>query len=347
MLLLRADASASIGAGHFMRSLALGQSWKGRGDAAIASVETTSAMSARAEACGIRRVEIAAEIGSERDGRETADAAKRIGAAWVAADGYKFGESFQRTVRANGIRLLLFDDFGHSEYYDADLVVNQNPSAAEDTYQARSAHCRPLLGAKYFQLRGEFLVWREWTRATPERAAKILVTLGASDVPATLQTVVDGLSRVPGVEAKVLLVGDVTSPSIPEGTPGRVSLVRNPSDLPGLMAESDLAILGGGATVWEAAFMGLPCLTVVLADNQWKISEFARNEDLTVSLGWHESLTVERVESEVGRLAVDVERRREMSRKTRSLIDGHGPDRVIEAMLGGKASAAGSEPRVH
>ena len=44
-------------------------------------------------------------------------------------------------------------------------------------------------------------------------------------------------------------------------------------NMPELMARADVAVSAGGSTCWEVAFMGLPFLIVVLAENQEHIAK--------------------------------------------------------------------------
>ena len=51
------------------------------------------------------------------------------------------------------------------------------------------------------------------------------------------------------------------------------------------MAWADLAISGAGSTCWELACMGLPAVTLVLAENQRAIAEQLNAAGLVLNLG--------------------------------------------------------------
>ena len=152
--LIRADASAQIGAGHVMRCLALAQALQDDGGSATFVMASGSpGLEARVKLEKIEVQQIAAKPGSTDDAVKTAELAKQIGAAWVVVDGYQFGALYQKTIKASGLRLLFIDDNGHADHYYADLILNQNIHAHEDMYASKERHSKLLLGTRSALLR--------------------------------------------------------------------------------------------------------------------------------------------------------------------------------------------------
>jgi spore coat polysaccharide biosynthesis predicted glycosyltransferase SpsG len=106
-------------------------------------------------------------------------------------------------------------------------------------------------------------------------------------------------------------------------------LVHDPGeDMPSLMAAADLAICGGGSTMWEMAYMGTPFIPVVIADNQ-RLAVQAMIRD---GYSGVDASTLERdIAAIVGDLD-DAHRRRMLSRVGRRLVDGKGAERICEAL---------------
>ncbi|MEQ8384497.1 MAG: UDP-2,4-diacetamido-2,4,6-trideoxy-beta-L-altropyranose hydrolase [Coleofasciculus sp. A1-SPW-01] len=335
-LLVRVDASIKIGTGHLMRCMALAQAWQNIGGRAIFAIATQATpIEDRLVSEGMNVVHLSVEPGSAEDAIKTANLARQLGATWVVVDGYHFGAEYQRIIKNCGLRLLFIDDYGHAQLYWADLVLNQNIYAHEGLYPNRAPDTQLLLGTRYALLRGEFCQWQEWTRKILPVARKVLVTLGGSDPDNVTLKVIQGLQRVdvPDLEAVVVVGG--SNPhyeklqAAVDASPFPISLERNVTNMPELIAWADVAISAGGSTTWELAFMGLPSLVLVLADNQRAIAEKLGDMGVAVNLGWHEYVSVAEIAQAMKQLLVSSGIRAEMARHGRELIDGEGTARVL------------------
>ena len=139
-LLVRTDASITIGTGHVMRCLALAQAWQqARGNAIFVMAESTASIEARLRIGNIKVERLCATPGSSDDVTRTCDVARREQADWIVVDGYRFDSAYQKALRAAGMKVLFIDDNGEASPYSADLILNQNLHASEAMYRlARS-----------------------------------------------------------------------------------------------------------------------------------------------------------------------------------------------------------------
>jgi spore coat polysaccharide biosynthesis predicted glycosyltransferase SpsG len=182
-------------------------------------------------------------------------------------------------------------------------------------------------------LRGEFSKWRGWQRTIPAQARKLLVTLGGSDHENVT------LKSFAGCNASRLQIGKASSSSAgATRTPSRcnpASSIQHPHpsvakrhNMPELMAEADLAIAAGGTTAWELAFMGLPALMIVMADNQRSNAEQLDALGAARNLRWHADLAPEKIAEQILNLASGSVARATMSETGRRVVDGLGNYRV-------------------
>jgi UDP-2,4-diacetamido-2,4,6-trideoxy-beta-L-altropyranose hydrolase len=336
-LIIRADASARIGTGHMMRCLALSQAWRRSGGSIIfVSAESTDALEARLAEEGIQSVRTSVTPGSSQDAIDTAQIARSQKATWIVADSYNFGVDFQRRIQAEGLRLLFIDDYGHAGEYVADLILNQNLAADANLYAQREPHTQLLLGPRYALLRDEFRRWRNWHREIPAIARKVLVTLGGSDPNNMTIKVVHALQQLPHVEAKIVVGG-----SNPHIQPLRssiashqstIELLVNAKNMPELMAWADMAVAAGGSTTWELAFMGLPTVVMVLAENQAASAQRLHDVGAVFSVGRADECVPEVLANVLNDLMQDALRRRIQSECGRMLVDGCGVERVTEVI---------------
>jgi UDP-2,4-diacetamido-2,4,6-trideoxy-beta-L-altropyranose hydrolase len=335
-LFIRVDASIQIGTGHVMRCLALAQVWRDAGGQAIFIMATeTPDFKTWLNAEGMEVIHLPIEIGSPEDAKETAKLARQFDASWVVVDGYNFGAKYQEIIKESKLQLLFIDDYGHAKQYHADIVLNQNIHAYEILYINRQPYTQLLLGTSYSLLRREFWQWRGWKRSLPLIAKKLLVTLGGADPDNVTLKVIEGLQQVEveGLEA-VVVVG-TSNPhyeqlrSVSQESRFPIHLKRNVMNMPELMAWADVAVTAGGSTCWELAFMGLPSMILILADNQRAIAEKLQLMEVVVNLGWHENVSAVEIASEVAQLVIATERREKMTRCSQELVDSQGSSRVL------------------
>ena len=342
-IIIRADASTQIGTGHVMRCLALAQTWQEQGWQVVfilASANKSSALESRLLLNGMKVVYLSVEIGSSEDAQQTTDFAQQFAAQWIVVDGYNFGADYQKTIKCFGMSLLFIDDYGHAEYYYADLVLNQNISVHQDLYINREPYTNLLLGTAYTLLRKEFRQWLQWQRKINFLASKVLISLGGSDPDNVTLKVIQALMMINnGLNLKVIVVVGGSNPhykklqSVIESNTESISLQQNVNNMPELMAWAYIAIAAGGSTNWELAFMGLPSIVITIADNQKAIAAELDRQGVIINLGWHQDVTIEQICLVLRELIGDRHKREDMSQKGRKLVDGNGASRVASQML--------------
>ena len=341
MLLIRADASTQMGTGHVMRCLALAQAWQDKGgQVTLAATTFPPALGERLASEGLTLVTLTAEPGSPDDAQQTAEHARALGATWVIVDGYQFGAAYQRALKDAGLRVLFMDDYGHAGTYCADIVLNQNSYAHEGLYVQRASHTRLLLGPQYVLLRREFWPWRGWRRETSEVARKVLITMGGSDPDNVTLKVIRALDQIeaPGLEVTVIVGGG--NPHFTEIEAAaqisrhQIKVERNVSDMPTLMAWADVAVTAGGSTCYELAFMGVPALIIVLAENQQPGAAALAEAGIAWNFGWHSHVEALVLAVSLNQIFGDAATRTMMAQCGQALIDGHGSVRIVAELAG-------------
>jgi UDP-2,4-diacetamido-2,4,6-trideoxy-beta-L-altropyranose hydrolase len=336
-LLVRADANARTGIGHLMRCLALAQEWHSRGgEVTFITACDSGSLRQRLSGGGFQTVLLERCHPDPSDWAVTSEVLARHPDTWVVLDGYHFDPDYQLHIRAVGHRLLVIDDTAHLDRYYADVLLNQNIYASQLDYVCEP-YTRLLLGSRYVLLRSEFQAWREWQREVPRVARKVLVTLGGGDPDNQTLKVVRALKHVDVDELQAVVVVGASNPHYRELEVAirdsliEIRLVRD-AGMPELMAWADVAVTAGGTTCWEAAFLGLPSVLLVLADNQRDVATGLHERGIATSLGWWEQVNEAEMAQVLGALMKDVTRRIEMSQSGRNLVDGRGGEQTLDAM---------------
>jgi len=98
----------------------------------------------------------------------------------------------------------------------------------------------------------------------------------------------------------------------------------------GLMCMADLAITSGGTVTWEKCCLGLPSITVMMADNQREISAYLASKDAQINLGSFDDVTSNDYADCISQITKNDLIR--MSSQSRKITDGRGVNRVIEKL---------------
>lgn len=336
-LLIRADASVAIGTGHVMRCLALAQAWQDTGGSVVFTMrESTPSIRSRLSAESVQVEEISSAVGTEKDAGDTVALAQRLGAKWIAVDGYQFDGDYQRALKAARFKLLFLDDYGHAGQYFADVVLNQNLSVTAEFYEQRATHTRFLLGPRYSLLRREFSGWTKWQRRIEPIARRMLVLMGGSDPENVTGRVIQAL-QLEGFDLEVTVVAGGSNPHVSNlreyssRSRGRIRVISDAANVPELMAEAELAVSAAGSTSWELCCLGLPSLLIDVAPNQTAVAKALEREGCAVHLG-SAKVSVDRIAAEVRRLCASQELRHNLSTRSRQLVDGNGARRIVSEL---------------
>lgn len=314
-----------------MRCLALAKAWQqAGGGVCFLAAESIRALDERFAQEEIRQEWAAVQAGTAEDAEQTVEWARRLGASWVVVDGYRFRPDYIHQLKMSGVRVLVLDDDGRFDFYEADVVLNQNIDARAESYR-RGSSTHLLLGAKYILLRPEFLA----ERARPEIAQvarSLLVTMGGSDPENVASTVVRALSRLECDFEATVVAGDGNPHygSLQELVTGKVRLERSLTNMAAIMRWADVAISAAGGTCWELAYLGVPMILITVSRDQEKNAAAISKAGAALSLGWHANLSEDEILGAIKKLMNDPEARRAMSQSGRRLVDGKGATRVVE-----------------
>ncbi len=319
-----------------MRCLALAQVWKrAGGSVTFLMPEGWPAIEQRirAEACGLQVLK------SVQFPRAVLDRLRHGKPGRVVLDGYAFGTHEQLTLSEAGNQVLMVDDFAHASDYPVNWVLNQNVYACEQMYARRRTDTRLLLGTSYALLREEFRPFLGWKRSVPDRANKLLITIGGSDPGNLSARILESLSLLQREDLEVVLVAGGANPhlselqEVQERSKIRVRLVSNSLEMPALMAWADVAVSGAGGTSYELCYMGLPALLFVISENQRGVAEQLSKLSAAVYAGGVADFDAHKFAETLRRCIESPEARRAMSDRGRELVDGLGAARVKAAML--------------
>jgi UDP-2,4-diacetamido-2,4,6-trideoxy-beta-L-altropyranose hydrolase len=347
-LVIRADANSKMGTGHLMRCLALAQAWQERGGyVTFLSHCENEALRRRIIKEGFDLVFVERQHPDPADLKQVLKQLKNFQNGncipWLVLDGYHFDSGYQKSIREAGNRLVVIDDYNHLPNYHADILLNQNIGAELIPYNCDLKTVK-LFGPKYALLRTEFLAWKDRIQQQYEEQHRIMVTLGGADPENITLKVLKALLQTHLKEFGVDVIVGPANPNIRE-LEFEIQCARKSSvpiansiqllcsiNMPEIMAISDVAISAGGSTCWELCFFGKPFLVLIAAENQYGIARGLDQVGSAICLGWHQDVTSKQIKTNLESLLNDTQGRRELSVRSRKVVDGQGRYRVLDVV---------------
>lgn len=339
---IRADASIEIGTGHVMRCLTLAEELEQRGaevffvcrqlpghlcdylehrGKAVVRVTCSASPNSPGFACS------QSSIGWQQDdAAETKRILTKMPTDWLIVDHYSLDEQWESLVRPCVRQIMVIDDLANRRH-DCDLLLDQNLyQGMEKRYQSLvPLGCRTLIGPRFALLRTEFLLARRNLRQRTGKVERVLIFFGGSDP--TNQTA-KSLNAVSQLDLPNVIFNVVAG----HANPSRCEIEKLCKRMPGtayhsqvdnmaeLMAASDLAIGGGGASTWERCFLGLPTIMLILAENQAEVVQAVATSGAAWNLGWGLDVSVPKLAEALHSALMYPDRLKSMSEKALSVM---------------------------
>ena len=309
-VIFRAPAGARRGFGHLVRCLSLARAMGVRPLLALRgsrrAVDVALALGADVLASHQRTSQLRTLAALRPDVVVVDDPDARQARRWITA------------ARACGAAVVTIHDLGLG-CADGDLVIDGSVAR-----RARAARGRALAGTRFAVLDPDLTRFKT---AAAGSARRVLIALGGGPHAAIARDIARGIVDA-DPEAQVRIAsGFVTDP--PEAD-GRVRWVASRRGLGPELAHADVAIVGGGVSLYEACAMGIPSVALPVVRAQMPTVEAFARRGAAIALppraGAHVAV------SAAVRLLNDTRRRAAMARRSTRLVDGRGALRAAAAV---------------
>lgn len=339
---IRADANETIGTGHIMRCLTIADVLRRQGKELIFIVADNRSRSI-IENKGFKAI----CLNSQWDdlGQETEKLTNLLqvnNAEKLLVDSYYVTFDYLNWLREN-VFTAYIDDMC-SVAYPVDLVINYNIYANKEKYRQlyQNSELKPkfALGCGYAPLRKEF---SDIHKEINPYITRILVTSGGTDnfnvtghlVERFLQEKFFGNIEFYFVLGRFNKNIDILKSKY--GKYKNIHLLINIPDMAKYMKLCDIAITAGGTTTYELFASGIPSIMYTLADNQLNI---ARTVSAMGVIPWagdvreNMILCINNILKWIDIYSSDYRKRKDISSKMQSYIDGKGAERIAHQLLG-------------
>jgi spore coat polysaccharide biosynthesis predicted glycosyltransferase SpsG len=285
-------------------------------------------------------------VGSAADLRETQQHIRQHRPAAIYVDDADASQEYLKDLVAAGATVLSIDHLATSGF-PSQVIVNPLLGPSKESYEF--APCAQLLmGRRYALVRPEIRRHRPTRSQEPAPLAamvdgkpsgqfRALVALGEDDPHRQTVELAKLLLAAPRI-GKVDVIVRRENPQVDtvrtlvEANAGRLELALEPAEIAARLVRCHFALTGGSGWSNELACIGMPQLLIVQNESHWPNAQRLEEEGCASCLGWHENVSAGTVRTAVQNILTDPLERQAMARCGRKLIDGRGPDRLVNAM---------------
>ncbi|URZ00959.1 UDP-2,4-diacetamido-2,4,6-trideoxy-beta-L-altropyranose hydrolase [Clostridium felsineum] len=334
-ILIRADGGRDIGMGHIMRTLTLARELNKYFE--VIYVCKTEEGNKRnltngKYSKGIHKVlssGFKVEMVHENDVLEDL---KRIKGDMLITDSYDVDDMYFKVTSEVFHRTIYIDDMCSYDFKGLDMIINQNINASDLKYN-ETFDKTLLLGCNYVMLRDEFKNLED--KIIRRKARDVMITAGGAD-PFLLTLKLLYYLRDENYNFHVVVGASFDEAYIDKlkiyEKSKNLSFYYN-ADMCELMKKCDICISAAGSTLYELCSVGVPSLSITVAENQKKSAEKFDSLKIIKNLGWHNELNREKVLEEIHALSSDYNKRKNISLTAQAIIDGMGTQRIVEKIL--------------
>ena len=335
------DGGPDVGLGHLVRCYALAEALVADGWSCAVAIKAASL----GGMCFVQRPNLELWECPEVDGWTLEALAQRRpeGVDLVVIDDYGRDAQFERSLKPWARQSLVIDDM-LDRVHDCDWLAVAAPPAG----QPLPSHCRLLLGPAYTPLRREFWLHRlrhvvsahREDLAVPAKST-ILINLGGTQQSDLLRLILQDLVDIQrplhiqlvaaGAEAFVRALTKTTPHLTFEAMPVSNQMAE-------LLTRADLVIGAAGSSAWERAALGVPAVSLVIADNQLSTAALLESCSAAVILDCRQGIVAGTVGAAVRSLIDNSDRTREIANRAAVLADGLGARRIVQQIAPERAA---------
>lgn len=194
----------------------------------------------------------------------------------VVVDDYDLDATFEAALSGWAEDILAIDDLADRVHH-CTFLLDPSPRRSAASYSSLvPSDCRVMTGPAFALIRQEITQCRARTlqhRMTIQSIRRVLISFGMTDLTNMTMTALDAI-RSSGLKLFVDVVLGNEAPHLNEVHRAAISMGdyvkihTNPTNFPELMCEADIAIGAPGTSSLERCCLGLPTITIPVADNQ-------------------------------------------------------------------------------
>jgi spore coat polysaccharide biosynthesis predicted glycosyltransferase SpsG len=274
-------------------------------------------------------------IGSPEDLRETSGVIRQYQAAAIVVSDPAVSSDYLEALATTGALVVVLDNAAATRYPRC-LLLNTLLGPSRDSYDAATG-TQMLMGSRFALVRPFIRRLRPMRAQEPPLPFRAMIAFGDDDFRGQVRDRTNQLLAISRIERVDVVVRPqhpafMELMSMKEANPNRLDVVTEPSEISLRLSRCHLALTSGDSWSLELACIGIPQLMLVQSSCHMLNAQRLDDEGAAINLGDCDSVTATQLRQAVQNLLTEVKERAAMSRAGRKLIDGRGPDRLVNGM---------------
>jgi UDP-2,4-diacetamido-2,4,6-trideoxy-beta-L-altropyranose hydrolase len=271
-IIFRADGGASIGMGHFIRTLALAEMLHEHFHCIYATRQPSEYQIREIKKICHSRIDL-----PEDDSHFEQFLTHLKGNEIVVLDNYYFTTDYQKAIKSKGCKLVCIDDI-HDKHYVADVVINHAPGLNEKDF-SRENNTNLLLGPKYSLVKRVYRVNNSNRIEISEYPKSLLIVFGGADFYNLTQSYIEEVIGLNIFEKISIITGNgykflnELNSYLSRNTKENLCHFHNitAEEIVVVAEDSDLAIAPASTILFELLTLNKPVISGYYVDNQKEI----------------------------------------------------------------------------
>ena len=245
----------------------------------------------------------------------------------IIVDALNVSENIMNLFSNYSKLLVSLDHTGSGRLY-SDILVNVLYEASPKLQDSIEYN-----GFEYLIIDNHYNQFNKRNKQIEKTIQKILITQGGSDTYGIIPKIITDLNGLSYKGECVVLIGPAFEHRQEleyaiENSNLKITMQNDIKDPWSLFYGVDMAITGGGNTLFELLCVGTPCIT--LTGENKELETMTKLKEFTIMFGLYDGIHKSKIRDAVHDLIKNYDKRMEMSTKGKQAIDGVGTKRLVE-----------------
>ena len=246
----------------------------------------------------------------------------------IIVDALAVDKIIMRAFKEKSRNLISFDNIGNGRVF-SDLLIN---ILYKTRYKSKKVK-KEINNLDYLILNNNFREFNLKSKSIDRKVKKILISQGGSDTYGVVPRIINELKNINNNIELYILVGAAFRHkrelnNVIKSSNLKVNVLNNIKNVWEVFYNIDLAISGGGMTIFELICVGVPSMVITQEKKELETMNYLEKLKLVENLGFYKNFEKNNIFEKVQKFINNYELRKKISINGKKVIDGKGVKRI-------------------